>query len=29
MLGQQPVEFVDPEPFGRALGEAFQAALGP
>ena len=29
VLRQSPVEFFDPEPFRRALGQPFQAAFGP
>lgn len=29
VLRQQPVEFFDPQPFRRALGEPLQTAFGP
>jgi hypothetical protein len=29
MLGQQLVQFIDAQPFGRAPGKTLQAAFGP
>jgi hypothetical protein len=29
MFLQKPIDFIDAEPLGRALGQAFQAALRP